>query len=168
MRITQLLGMTAAIITGAAVLTACGDDAATALSKPDFVEQANAICQVTTDELAPVWEEMWSSFEALDIDDPANQDLVFVKFGEILDVTSPAWREAAGEIRQLGMPEGDQDELTELFDDLESALDEFDVLIDAAIAGDEAARAAMDDTDPMTDVHRRARAYGLDVCGEDG
>jgi len=43
------------------------------------------------------------------------------------------------------------------------------VTADAAADGDEAARERMDDEteDPMDDVNRRARAYGLTVCGSD-
>ena len=48
---------------------------------------------------------------------------------------------------------------------LENAVD----LIDAAAAGDEAARDQLDSQteDPFTEVNRQAREYGMTACGEE-
>jgi hypothetical protein len=67
MRENQLLKVTATIAAGAAMLTACGDDATEALSKPEFVQPANTMCQEVRDELEPTWEAMWMSLDGLDV-----------------------------------------------------------------------------------------------------
>ena len=74
----------------------------------------------------------------------------------------------ADDLRALGAPEGDEELIERLLDDLDAAVDEFAVLVDAAAAGDEAARDYFDGEggDAAIDlVNRRARDYGLDVCG---
>ena len=54
-----------------------------------------------------------------------------------------------------------------LLADQQAALDKFQSDIAAAATGDQAALAALDtEEDPFEDIDRRAREYGLTVCGE--
>lgn len=160
------------IALGGLLLASCGDDAE-ALSKPDFVAQANAICQATDVELQPVWEGIWDmdvDFEDPEQLDPEQQELIFVRVAEAMDTIGPTWNESIDDIRALEPPSGDEDTINAMLDDLESAIDDFVATADAAADGDEAARERMDDEteDPMADVNRRAREYGLTICGSDG
>ncbi len=145
---------------------ACGSDAE-ALSKPEFIAQANAICQATQDEVDPIFGAIWAEFdEDTDFDDPAIQDLIFVRFDEVIDDVKPIFDRQLEEIRALQPPSEDKELIEELLDDQQAALDEFAQVLEAAAAGDEQARATIDDEDdPFEDVDRRARAYGLTVCG---
>ncbi len=145
---------------------ACGSDAE-ALSKPEFVAQANAICQATQDEADPLFDAIWAEFdEDTDFDDPATQALIFVRFDEVIDDVKPIFDRQLDEIRALEPPSEDKELIEELLDDQQAALDEFARVLAAAAAGDEQARATIDgEDDPFEDVDRRARAYGLTVCG---
>ncbi len=149
---------------------ACGSDAE-ALSKPEFIAQANAICQASQDEADPIFDAIWAEFdEDTDFDDPAVQDVIFVRFDEVIDDVKPIFDRQLDEIRALEPPSEDKQLIEELLDDQEAALDEFAQLMEAAAAGDEQARATIDgEADPFDDIDRRARAYGLTVCGsQDG
>ena len=55
----------------------------------------------------------------------------------------------------------------EALDDLEAGFDEMNDIADRAVDGDEAAREALgsEEGDPLADVNRAAREYGLNVCG---
>ena len=53
-------------------------------------------------------------------------------------------------------------------DDHETALADGAELVKAAAGGDEAARAALESDDPLAEVERRVREYGMTVCGGDG
>lgn len=162
----RLAVVAAGLAVAAVGLASCGDDEADALSKEDLIEQADAICQETNDELDPLWDEWWTSFEEVDVDDPANQDLVFTSFDTLMDELVPVWEEQVDQLRDLAPPEADEQLIEDLLDDLDAAVDEMDEIIDAAAEGDPAARAKLDnDEDPMTDVDARAREYGMLVCG---
>lgn len=149
--------------------TACGDDAEQ-ITKPELIEQADAICQEVQDELDPVFEALWAEYDDLDWDDPEGQDTAFVALAETLAMAAPAMHDMADDLRDLGAPEGDQELIAQLLDDLDAAVDEFVAQADAAVAGDPAARAYFDGEggDAAMDlVNRRARDYGLQVCGAD-
>lgn len=165
MRPTRLLVL-ALVTAGALLMAACGNDAE-ALSKPEFIEQANAICQASQDEAEPLFDAVFADLEDIDFDDPANEGLLFTRFAEAMQEVEPIFERQLDDIRALEPPAEDKELIEELIADQEEALTRFVTTLDAAAAGDEAARAAVDgDEDPFDDVDRRAREYGLTVCGD--
>lgn len=165
MRPTRLLVL-ALVTAGALLMAACGNDAE-ALSKPEFIEQANAICQASQDEAEPLFDAVFADLEDIDFDDPANEGLLFTRFAEAMQEVEPIFERQLDDIRALEPPAEDKELIDELIADQEEALTRFVTTLDAAAAGDEAARAAVDgDEDPFDDVDRRAREYGLTVCGD--
>jgi hypothetical protein len=73
------------------------------------------------------------------------------------------------DIRAFTPPAGDEQLIDTLLDDQEAAIAEFADLMKAAAGGDQAALEALDSSneDPFDDINRRARDYGLTVCGEE-
>lgn len=162
------IGLAAGFALGA---VACADDTETAeaaLTRDEFIEQADAICQRVNDEAEPHFEATWASLEGIDEESEEGQDVVFAAFDDLLETVGPMWRTMADEIGALAPPTEDRELIDTLVQDLQAAIDEMDRTIDAAVGGDEEARRALDDTDPMEDVNRRAQAYGMAVCGADG
>lgn len=165
-------GRTLGIITTAtlvALVSAGCSENGEQLTKPEFVDRADAICADAQEELDEVFEAMWADVEELDEDDPADQDRMFVALDETMDAVVPRMHEMADELRALDAPDGDEELLTELLDDLDAAIDEFDAMTVAAVDGDEAARAYLDgqgEPAAIDVVNRRALDYGLTVCGE--
>lgn len=156
----------AALAAGAGLLiAACGDETE-ALSKPDFVAQANAICQESNDQLDPIFEAVFADTDEIDWDDTANELLLFVRFDDAMQQVVPIVDQQLDDIRALAAPSGDEELIDTLLDDQEAAITEFAGLMEAAAEGDEAAMAALDGDDPFDDIDRRARDYGLTVCGE--
>lgn len=159
---------TAACVAAGLLLTACGDDAES-ITKDAFLEQANAICQETNDELEPVFDGVWEGLDEIDLDDPVNQNIIFVRFDEAMDAVGPAARRQIDDIRSLGTPEGDEQLIETLLVDFEDVIEWMETTTEAAAGGDETAMEALDGTvDPFADIDRRAREYGLTVCGEEG
>lgn len=160
-----ILTITAATTAGL-LLAACGADA-NALSKPEFITQANAICQASNDEAEPLFNEIYADLPDEDFDDPANGFVIFVRWDEALDSLKPIFDKQLEDIRALEPPAEDKKLIDALIDDQQAALDEFQRNIAAAATGDEVALAALDtEEDPFDDIDRRAREYGLTVCGE--
>jgi hypothetical protein len=138
------------------------------LTKSEFVEQANAICQSTNDRVEPLFDEVYAGLEDVDFDDPDNQFLLFERFNEAMDEVLPIMEEQLDDIRDLEPPSEDEELIDTLIDDQEAAIAEFAVLMNAAAGGDEAALAELDtDEDAFDEIDRRARDYGLTVCGEE-
>ena len=80
------------IAVGVALLTAaCGiqGDDAEAMSKPEFVAEANAICQTSNEQLDPIFEAVYADLDDVDWDDPDNQLLIFKRFDVALEQAVP-------------------------------------------------------------------------------
>ena len=164
----RLLIIMAIALSVGLLAASCGDDAE-ALTKPEFVEQANAICQASQDEMDPLFDAVWAEFgDDADFDDPAVQDLVFVRFAEAIDDVKPILDQQLDDIGALEPPAEDKAFIETLIADQDAAFTEFARLLDAAASGDDEARAMIDgEEDPFADIDRRAREYGLTVCGSE-
>jgi hypothetical protein len=157
----------ASTLTAGLLIASCGADS-DPLSKAEFIEQADSICQSTIDQVDPIFEEVYAGLEDVDSDDPDNQLLIFVRFDEVMDEVLPIMEEQLDDIRALEPPSEDEELLDTLIDDQGAALTEFAALMEAAAGGDEVALATLDtEEDPFEDIDRRARDYGLAVCGEE-
>ena len=159
----------AALAAGVGLLTAaCGDDAE-ALSKPDFVAQANAVCQKSNDQINPIFETIYADTDEIDWTDRTNELLLFVRWDEAMQQVVPIIDQQLDDIRALAPPAGDEALIDTLLADQEAAITEFAGLMKAAAGGDQAALEALDSSneDPFDDINRRAREYGLTVCGEE-
>lgn len=158
---------TAAAIAVGLTLASCSDDAS-AMTKPEYVEAANAICGEANAEVEPIWAAFWDSLDR----EPARaagQDDLFERFVVVVDETADIWDGSLEEIRALGQPAGDEERLERLFDDFEAAIGELQQRARDAADGDDQAREALDgeEQDPFTEINMRAQVYGLTVCGTD-
>lgn len=117
--------------------TAPADDDA----KADFLARANEICRVGADALAGS-EPSSNDQEAL---------AAYVK-----DVFVPAVRKQIDDIRALGLPPGDEAELTAIFDATYAALDRLAADPITIVNSGE---------DPFDGVNQQLIAYGLTDCG---
>jgi hypothetical protein len=165
MRTKPILTIAAAATAGL-LITACGDDV-TALSKPEFIAQANTICQISNDKVEPIFNAVYEGVEDVDFDDPENELLFIVRFDDAMDVVKPIFDKQLEDIRALEPPKEDKQLIETLIADQQATLDKFEADIAAAATGDQAALLALDtEEDPFDDINRRAREYGLTVCGE--
>jgi len=119
---------------------------------------------VASDEAEPLFDDAFLAFEDLD------EDEIFVRFADIVSQIDPIWKQMTADIRALAEPDEDQDLIETLMDDFDAVVDDIMETTAAAADGDQAAMQALDDDneDPFDDLNRRAREYGLTVCGEDG
>jgi hypothetical protein len=115
------------VAVGAMAMSSCGIQSEE-LSKPEFIEQANAICARTDAELEPVWDAVWDMEEAIwDMEEldlaegeeptPENQDLLFTRFADAVATSNTAWRTASDELRALDAPADDKATIDTLLDD---------------------------------------------------
>ncbi len=142
----------------AVALGGCGDSGASAtsattisapLSKPQFIKQADAICnRVDVKQLAG-WRkylEQHPNFRA----DLKGQ------IKEIMVVELPPVRSAISEISELPAPKGDEKRIAAIIAELEGAVSRVEkepsTLLEPA------------ERSPFADVNERAASYGFEVC----
>jgi hypothetical protein len=121
-----------------------GDDAPT---KEEFVADANQVCEEGNTELDAAAEQVFGK------DRPTAED----EGTFITETLVPNVQGQIDEIRDLGAPEGDEDEINGILEDAEAALSDLE------------ANPTFEGGDPFADVNRRLADYGLTTCaGDDG
>lgn len=109
------------------------------ITKAEFVEEANRICVEAEAALD-------------DVQEPESMEEAVQLFEDRL---IPSLRQQVDRIRDLGFPEADREQLDDLFDRTEEALDEFEADIEGALDSQE---------DPFAEVTDELAEYGLDEC----
>jgi hypothetical protein len=145
----------AGVVAVAAVVAGCGSsDSPSALTKQQFIAQADAICKQGNKEI----EEGFESF-AKQNDIPKNQEPSKAQGKEIVEtVIVPSIGSQAEGIRALGFPSGDEDELSAMLDSLDEAVEEAEEDPEALFAAK---------SDPFAKPNELAQDYGLKTCGEE-
>ena len=155
----------------ALAVAGCGGD--DALSKDEYIAQANAICEDTYTHLEAVFAESVADLPA----EFTPEEFADVLVGGFLDQYTAAIEDQLADLRALAAPEGDEILLASFYDEVEAVLGAIDQLADAAAAGDPTAieqLTAREDpghsglpvvSAAFEDVDMRAMEYGLTVCG---
>ncbi len=148
----------AAVLASALLVVGCGssdnDSTETALTKQQFIAKADAICKQGNKEI----EEGFESF-AEQNDIPQNQEPSKGQGREIVEtVLVPSIDSQAEDIRALGAPSGDEDEISAMLDSLDEAVEEAEEDPEALFASK---------SDPFAKPNKLAREYGLKVCGKE-
>jgi len=152
-----LLVAIAALVALAALIAGCGGgddttDETVTLTKTEFIKQADQICEegnksinTGVDQFA---EEKGTTPEKLTKD----QQEEFVE-----QVVAGDIRTQAEEIGDLGAPSGDEEQIEQMVDAVESAADEIE----------DEPELLFGKTNPLAEGTKLAKDYGLKVCGEE-
>lgn len=158
--LTRLLALALAALAFAAVGCGGDDDEGTdtgatgatgvsgaPLTQEEFISQADAICRTSGQDIDQEANSLFSGGQPsqAEIDQFADEILV------------PGLQEQADGIRALTPPEGDEEEIGTMLDELEQAIDE--------IEQDPSLLQASDDAGPFAEVNQMAQDYGLEECG---
>lgn len=135
-------GAVVAVVLGA---SGCTDEAEPAMTKAQYVEEGNEICADAADALTEAADE--------------TQGDLAVQIGFVQAEVVPSIRRQIDDLRRLGYPPGDEEELDQLLDDSE------DILI--LVARDPASALRTGGDTPFAAVNERFVDYGLTECGED-
>jgi hypothetical protein len=156
-RLLALLAGTVAIV---AIVAGCGssDDstdatAAAAPTRAEFIKQGDAICKQGDAKIEAGFEEF---AEANGI--PKNQEPSNAQGVEIVEtVIVPNIKSQGEQLRALGAPEGDEEQITAMLDSLDEAVE----------GAEEDPESLFDEkSDPFGDANKQAQEYGLAVCGQ--
>ena len=150
-----LLAALAALVALAAIVAGCGggDDSETTetLTKTEFIKQGDAICEKANEESEAEAEEF---AEENDFTlEKASKEQIEEAVGEVL---VPNLNGQVEDLRALGAPEGDEDQVEEILVSLEGAADEIEE--DPGLVYEE---------ETLAKPSKLAEAYGFEVCGEE-
>jgi hypothetical protein len=120
-----------------------GGDGGEALSKEEFVAEANQVCQAGNAELDAAGNEAFGEGEPT----PQEQE----EF--VTETAVPNIQGQIDDIRALGIPEGDEDEVNGFLDEAEAVIDEAEADPQTFFQGD-----------PFAEVNDDLTAYGLTTC----
>lgn len=127
-------------------------ESASSLTKAEFIKQADAICEESNESVSAEAEE-FAEENGIDIEKPTTAEQEEVVSG----VVAPAIREQAEKIDELGAPSGDEDEVAEIVEAVESGADEAEATPEVIVAGKGGG--------PFEEAAELANAFGLKVCG---
>lgn len=146
----RLLIVPAFVLAAAFVAVGCGSDSSTsALTKAEFVEQANAICskgkeaRLAADERATKQQPAQSGAAAQE------KQLEELVRGELLPIT----RETFEEVSELGIPQGDEKAVEQILSSFDKGMKELD---------ENPAKSFSENV--FIGANERAQAYGLSAC----
>jgi hypothetical protein len=126
---------------------ATGTTGAVAESKEQWITTADEVCATADDELTSALQQTGLSENS----SAAEQESAIA--GTVL----PIQRSVLETLRSLGPPEGEEENVNELLNALESGLDE--------IEADPASALEDGDANPLAEAEALAEAYGLQECG---
>jgi hypothetical protein len=145
----KTIWLLAAVMAMGLIAAGCDDDddGGDALTKEEFVAQGNAICEKGNAEINAAADEAFSGKQP----NPAAEEAF------VTDTLVPSVQGQIDDIRDLGIPEGDEDTVNGFLDKAELILQ--DLKEDPA---------SIDDGDPFAPVNQELADYGLTTCAEGG
>lgn len=157
---TRLIAALALVLALAGLVAGCGGSSSdstsgeAAISKAAFVKQANAICQKSNAETEKEFEAFAKKEGISEKEEPSKE----VQERLVEEIAVPGISKQLGEIRALGFPEGkDGEEAEEIVESAEGNLEEAEEDATVFFNGE-----------PFAETNKKARAYGLTVCGSEG
>jgi hypothetical protein len=136
------------------VVAGCGSDddegSEETLTKVEFIEQGDKICE-TTEEQSETEAEEFAEENGFDLEKANNEELEEA----VAEVLVPVLNQQIEEIDALGAPEGDEETIEELIVALEDGSAEVEDDPGVVFNGK-----------PLKEASRIAEDYGFEVCGE--
>lgn len=137
----------AALATGL-IAAGCGggdDDSSSDLTKAEFITKADAIC-------AQGNKEIQQAFEALGQGKPSQAQLDQIATDTLL----PSVEKQVSQIRDLGIPKGEEDQVNAILDSAQSGIDKGKADPSSLVS---------DQNDPFKEANQLAKQYGMTECG---
>lgn len=149
-----LIALLSGVVVATLAVAGCGggDDEVTvsSLTKAEFIKKADAACKKSEDRIQADFAAYATKHK--DITKPTEAD-----YAELIDVVLvPNVEQEAEDIRSLGAPSGDEDQVEAMLDALEESIEK---------AEDEPKVLISDSTKIFGESSKLAKDYGLKVCG---
>ncbi len=155
----RLIVLLAGVLAIAVVAAGCGsssDDSSestTALTKAEFIEQGDAICEKGSKQISDEAEE-FAKDNDVDTSNPTDEQQEEV----IATVVAPSLQTQADELSELGAPDGEEGKTAAIIDALEAGVEELE---------DDPGVLLEDGAEPLDKANELATKYGFKACGQE-
>jgi hypothetical protein len=129
-----------------------GSESSSALTKPEFIKAADAVCEEGNESISGEAEEFAEENE-IDTEKPTTAEQEEV----ITEVVAPAIREQAEGISALGAPSGEEEAVEAIVEAVEAGAEEAEENPGSLVKGEGGG--------PFEEANELANEYGLKVCG---
>jgi hypothetical protein len=154
----RLIVLFAGVVAIAVIAAGCGSssdestETTAALTKAEFIKQGDAICEKCNKHDEAEFESFAKEHELSEKKEPtkAQQEEL------VTDVVLPSISKQAEELRELGVPSGDEDAVNGILDGLDEAIEK----------AEDAPTLVLEGQGPFVDVNKQAKEYGFEVCGQ--
>lgn len=153
--IATLLGVAAIVVIVAGCGSSSSDTTAASLTKSEFIAKANAICKKGNAEVESEFQAYAKKNGLKENAEPSTAQ--GVELAET--ILTPNIKGQSEELRALGAPSGDEEEITAMLDSLDQGVEEAEADPEALFAGK---------SEPFKDASQKAQKYGLTACGQGG
>ena len=156
----RIIGLLTAVMAVALIVAGCGsgddstDESTASLTKAEFLKQGNAICAAGNKEINTEFEKFFKENEFSKKKQPTQAQLE--EAAE--EIAIPSIRKQIDGVRALGAPSGEEEQVNEIVDTAEEALEEGEE--------DPAALVSEENGNLFAKANKLANAYGLTACGE--
>ena len=148
--------ITATAVLLAAFAAGCGGDDDEALSKPEYVKQANAICERFNKQVEAEAEKTLAGVER-------EEDLTPEKARAFMEATLPKFESTVEDLKALEAPEGDQEAVDKIY----AAADKESAVIADSMDGDDEVVQLVLSSAVTPEFEKQSKAYGLETCASD-
>jgi hypothetical protein len=150
----RLLETIVAALAIAILVAGCGGggSGAPVLSKAEFIEQGDEICADAEAELEDEINDYGHDLHIDEVTGPNRKQ----ELGIVTDVILPRFKALAGELGELGPPEGEEAQVGEIVEGLEEVVTRAEADPRVVIGG----------ANPFEAVSEKAAKFGFKVCGE--
>jgi hypothetical protein len=140
----------------AMIVAGCGsssDDSTSSLTKAQFIVKADAICKKGNAEIESGFEDFEKEADLKENEEPTPEQSAEASETVLI----PYIKEQSEELRDLGAPSGDEEEITAMLDALDEGVEEAEEDPEALFTSK---------SDPFGAANKMAKEYGLKVCGQ--
>ena len=157
----RLIAVLAAVFAMAIITAGCGssgdsstggDSSTASLTKPEFIKQADAICEEGNESIETEANE-FADENGIDTEKPTTEEQEEV----VTEVVAPAIQQQAEDIDALGAPSGDEEKVEAIVEAVEAGADEIEATPSTVVEGK--------GESPFEEANELANEYGLKVCG---
>jgi hypothetical protein len=150
------LAVLAALVVLAAIVAGCGGDddsdtSSDSLTKAEFVKQGDAICEKANEE-SEAEAEKFAKENDFKLERPTKEQLEEA----VSEILVPNFKRQVDDLKALGAPEGDEEQVEEIISSLETTADE--------IEGDPS---LVFEEQILKEPAQLAEDYGFKVCGKE-
>lgn len=153
----RLIVTLAGIAAIAVIAAGCGsgsDDSTSSLTKAEFIAQADAICKKGNDEIEANFEAFAKKNGLKGNEEPSKAQGVEISETILL----PSIESQSEELRDLEVPNGDEAEISAMLESLDQGVEEAEEDPESLFASK---------SDPFGPANKKAKEYGLKVCGQE-